>query len=98
MYNYTLTAKDTKQRSLRGSVGACRVEVYSLGALYSLGSRVWGSRVSGHPFWVWLCTHFGGLHAGGLHSGGLESRATDFGSGSAHTLGVYILGVYTLGV
>ena len=54
--------------------------------VYSLGSTLWGSTISGYRFWIYFCTHqariSGGLLSGGLLSGGLLSRATDFGSGS----------------
>ncbi len=50
-----------------------------------LGSRIWGSRVSGYGFWIWLRElsfgglESGGLESGGLESGGLESWASEFG-------------------
>ena len=42
MPNYTLAAKDPKQRGLRGSLGAYSLGAYSLGA-YSLGAYSLGA-------------------------------------------------------
>ena len=64
--NYALTAKDPKQRDLRGSLGAYtrrdsrashrRFWIWS-STLWE--STLWGSTLSSHRFWIWASTLWG---------------------------------------
>ena len=89
--NYTLTAKDPKQRGLKGSLGVYSLGVYCLAqpildldsytlGVYTLGVYSLGVYCLGQPI-LDLSTHSPVLIlSGGLLSGGLLSWATDFGS------------------
>jgi len=110
--NYTLAAKEPKQRHLRESLEACSLGAHNLGqpiwdlghppghlsVLYmNWGHTGWEPTASGRQPWICRITYRCFTETGGLQSGSLQSQATDFGSARANSCASHRLGAYSLG-